>query len=101
MTFFNKVKESGKKIIIISDMYLKSDTVRLILTNGGYNLDGVNVYVSSEYVKTKRTGSLFKTVLSLENVAPHNIIHIGDNLRSDWFRPKLIGMKSLLVCHRA
>ena len=65
-------------------MYLKSDTVRLILTNGGYNLDGVNVYVSSEYAKTKRTGSLFKTVLSLEYVAPRDIIHIGDNWRSDW-----------------
>ena len=48
LAFFNKVKESGKRIIIISDMCLNSHTIRLILTNCGYNLDGVNVYVSSE-----------------------------------------------------
>lgn len=81
-------------------MYLKTDTVRLILTNCGYNLDGVNVYVSSEYALTKRIGKLFKIVLELESVSPNEVLHLGDNLRSDWFRPKLIGMKSVLVCHR-
>ena len=97
LDFFNSVRESGKRIIIISDMYLKSDTVRLILQNCGYNLDGVNVYISSEYAKTKRTGSLFKTVLSLEYITPHDIIHIGDNWRSDWFRPSMVGMKAILI----
>ena len=78
-------------------MYLKTDTVRLILTNCGYNLDGVNVYVSSEYALTKRTGKLFKKVLEIESVSPNEVLHLGDNLRSDWFRPKLIGMKAILV----
>jgi len=60
------------------------------------------VNVSSEYALTKRTGKLFKKVLEeLEFVSPNEVLHIGDNLRSDWFRPKLIGMKSVLVCHRA
>ncbi len=101
LTFFNACKESGKKIIIISDMYLNSHTIRTILTKCGYDISSVPLYVSSEYAKTKHTGSLFKTVLSLENVAPHDIIHIGDNWRSDWLRPRMIGMKSVLVCHRA
>ena len=78
-------------------MYLKTDTVRLILTNCGYNLDGVNAYVSSEYALTKRTGKLFKKVLELESVKSNEVLHIGDNLRSDWFRSKLIGMKAILV----
>ena len=84
-------------------MYLNSHTIQTILQNCGYEIsgvdgvDGVNLYVSSEYAKTKRTGSLFKTVLSIEYVASHDIIHIGDNWRSDWFRPRMMGMKSVLI----
>ena len=62
-----------------------------------HKLDGVNVYVSSEYALTKRTGKLFKKVLELESVSPNEVLHIGDNLRSDVIRPRLIGMKSVLV----
>ena len=101
LDFFNACKDSGKRIIIISDMYLDCSTISTLLQNCGYNLDGVNVYVSSEYALTKRTGNLFKKVLEIESVSPNEVLHIGDNLRSDWFRPKLMGMKSVLVCHRA
>ena len=80
-------------------MYLKTDTVRLILTKCGYDITDIPVYVSSEYALTKRTGKLFKKVLEIEGVKANEVLHIGDNLRSDWFRPKLIGMKSVLVCH--
>lgn len=55
------------------------------------------MYISSECALTKRTGKLFKKVLEIESVSPNEVLHIGDNLRSDWFRPKLIGMKSVLV----
>ena len=101
LDFFNVCKDSGKRIVIISDMYLDCSTISTLLQNCGYNLDGVNVYVSSEYALTKRTGNLFKKVLEIEGVKSNEVLHLGDNLRSDWFRPKLIGMKSLLVCHRA
>lgn len=43
------------------------------------------------------TGKLFKKVLELESVSTNEVLHVGDNLRSDWFRPKLIGMKAILV----
>lgn len=84
-------------MIIISDMYLDCSTIFTLLQNCGYNLDGVNVYISSEYALTKRTGKLFKKVLELESVKSNEVLHLGDNLRSDWFRPKLIGMKAILV----
>ena len=100
LAFFNKVKESGKRIIIISDMYLSCSTISTLLQNCGYNLDGVNVYVSSEYALTKRSGNLFKKVLELEGVKANEVLHIGDNLRSDVIRPRLIGMKSVLVKSR-
>ena len=97
LDFFNACKESGKRIIIISDMYLDRSAISTLLQNCGYNLDGVNVYVSSEYGLTKRSGNLFKKVLELEGVKVNEVLHIGDNLRSDVIRPRLIGMKSVLV----
>ena len=38
-----------------------------LLTSCGYDLTGVNVYVSSEYGKTKRSGNLFREVLKALN----------------------------------
>ena len=96
LTFFNKVKESGKRIIIISDMYLDSSTIEEILQNCGYDLTDVPIYVSSEYGKTKRSGNLFRTVLEHEEVEAGKVLHIGDNLISDYLMPKKCGMKSFL-----
>ena len=52
------------------------------------------MYVSSEYALTKRTGKLFKKVLELESVSPNEVLHIGDNLMSDFLRPRQCGIKS-------
>ena len=102
LAFFNKVKESGKKIIIISDMYLKASDIEKLLRNCGYDLDGVEIYVSSEYGLTKRSGNLFKTVLSDLKAqkaikSSNDITHIGDNLRSDWLMARKVGLKAVLV----
>ena len=97
LAFFNKMHESGKKIIIISDMYLSCATISLLLSNCGYNLDGVSLYISSEYGKTKRSGNLFKKVLDIERIRHSDVIHIGDNMLSDLLRPKLCGMKAVLI----
>lgn len=99
LDFFNTVKRSGKRVIIVSDMYLSAETISTILTNNGFDLSGVNVYVSSEYGLTKRSGNLFKTVLNREKVQKGRegeILHIGDNLISDYINPRRCGMKSFL-----
>lgn len=99
LAFFNSIREkqNSPRIIIISDMYLDKHTIETILTNCGYNLAGVNVYVSSEYGKTKRNGSLFKTVMKVEQVEkPEEVLHIGDSIISDYLNPRRVGMKSYL-----
>ena len=47
----------------LSDMYLSASTISTILKNCGYDLNGVNLYVSSKYAKTKRSGNLYREVL--------------------------------------
>ena len=49
LEFFNTVRKAGKagkRVVITSDMYLDRPTIENILTNNGFNLEGVNVYVS-------------------------------------------------------
>lgn len=92
-------KYGNKRVVITSDMYLSAATISTILKNCGYDLSGVNVYVSSEYGLTKRSGNLFKKVLNCEKVQKGRegeILHIGDNLISDYINPRRCGMKSYL-----
>ncbi len=102
LKFFNTVKKARKRVVIISDMYLDRSTIERILINCGYDLTGVNVYVSSEYGKTKRSGSLFREVLGVlreeggDSVEGKDVLHIGDNYISDYLMPRKCWMKSFL-----
>ena len=101
LKFFNTVKKAGKagkRVVIISDMYLDRPTIERILINCGFDLEGVNVYVSSEYGKTKRTSNLFREMLREEGMEGREgeVLHIGDHYISDYLNPRNVGMKSFL-----
>ena len=98
LEFFNTVRKDGKRVVITSDMYLDRSTIENILTNNGFDLEGVNVCVSSEYGKTKRTSNLFKTVMREEGMEGREgeVLHIGDHYISDYLNPRKVGMKSFL-----
>ena len=80
--FYDHCWKEGKRMIIVSDMYLSHSDIEDILTGSGYDIKGIPVYVSSEYGLTKRTGSLFKAVLRKEGMEGREkeVLHIGDNL---------------------
>lgn len=81
--FFDLAVDAGKKIIICSDMYLPQNTVERILQTSGYT-KYVKLYLSSELMRTKATGNLYKFVqkdLKCKNAS--EILHIGDNWISD------------------
>ncbi len=64
-------------------MYLPLEVIEQILkTNGFDEID--KIYLSCEEMKTKSTGNLYEKVIKEENVEPSNIVHIGDNYRSDY-----------------
>ena len=87
-------KEKNKKIICTSDMYLTREILLKILNKNDINVD--EIYVSSEYGKTKHSGNLFKTILN-NNIKKKDILHIGDNLKSDFLRPLLLGIKAFKI----
>ena len=64
-------KDNHKKIIITSDMYLPKDFLEKVLQQNGYDeID--KIYVSSEYKKTKATGTLYQQILKDNNISEKN-----------------------------
>lgn len=89
----DKLKEEGKTIIITSDMYLPKDVIGKMLSKCGIRYD--YLFVSSEYGVRKSSGKLYKLILSKLNIDKKDFIHIGDNWKSDWIAPKLVGSSSI------
>ena len=96
MDFYQRMIKTGKRIIIISDMYLSANTIGRILNNCGY--DGYEkLYVSSEYRCMKRYEELFEVVKN--DCAEGNgkrILHIGDHPIADDKMAKKAGYRSFL-----
>lgn len=92
-------KSSGKKIILISDMYHSCDTLVKILNENGLKKGATydEIFVSSEYNKSKYTGELYEEVLKQLKISPKDIIHIGDAKRSDYVIPKMKGIEAIHI----
>lgn len=82
---FHRLRKMGKRIVLISDMYLDSKTLAALLKKNG--LDGYErIFVSCEAHKAKGDGKLFayvKTVCSRDSDRRLAFAHIGDNKVSD------------------
>lgn len=89
-------KKYNKKIILISDMYLSLKEISKIAL---YKIKDTslidNIYISSEIGFKKATGKLFEYVLNENYIKNSEIVHIGDNIRSDINIANDIGIKSI------
>lgn len=85
----------NKKILIITDMYLPKKCIENILAKLDIKYD--SLFVSSEIKKRKSRGGLFRHALDTLGVKPSEVLHIGDNKKSDFLMPKLLGMHSIHV----
>lgn len=88
---------AGEKIILISDMYLSQEQIREMLLQVDEIFANIKIYVSSEWDKTKSTGSLFLKVRELENAEFNTWTHYGDNLVSDFRIPRLLGINAIQI----
>ncbi|MBE0496348.1 MAG: hypothetical protein IBX45_08045 [Campylobacterales bacterium] len=85
--------EAGKTVICISDMYLNSEQINTLILSKLSNTHKIHAcYVSSEHYKTKATGNLFLHVMEALGISPHELLHVGDNERSDVAIPKAFGI---------
>lgn len=95
IALYNEAKRKGKKVVIVSDMYLSGDFIRKKLRDVGIdNWDGF--FLSSERKCRKDTGALFEVMLREMNVIPARVLHIGDTESADFNRALEKGIVSYL-----
>lgn len=94
-----KLRERGRKIVFISDMYLPQSVILEMLIESGLFKDGDALYVSCEYGCTKQSGKLFEFVKEKECADYSTWEHYGDNRIGDIEIPSKLGIKTHLVSH--
>ncbi len=80
LTIFNELVLAGKKIILLSDMYLPKDIIKNILNKCGYH-GYYDIWVSCEIGCRKDNSSMWKKFFA--EYGSYLTIHIGDNEHSD------------------
>jgi predicted HAD superfamily hydrolase len=88
-TLIRKLKELGKKIIFVSDIYLSKKFIAKLLKEKNFT-EYDELYVSAELMQTKNSGRIWQTVI--KNNPNQKILHIGDNIHADIMQPKKSGI---------
>ncbi|MFS8184981.1 HAD family hydrolase [Pseudovibrio denitrificans] len=73
---------TGVNVVITSDMYLPESAILRIIEKHGYR-EYDRLLLSSSLMKTKKAGTLFSFLLSEYNVGGAEVIHVGDNPKTD------------------
>ncbi len=94
---FQSLRQKGRTVVIVSDMYLPHGMMERLLEHVGYT-GYEKLYVSCDYGRSKGDGSLFRLVQS--EYRGRNIVHIGDNERSDVENARRCGIDSVLYTSR-
>lgn len=92
--FLNLCKESGKCILITTDMYLPRNILEKILMKIGVSYD--SLFISNEEGVTKRSGELFAVVLKKMGISGSELAHIGDDLNNDIAQPQKYGIAAFM-----
>lgn len=80
LRIFNHIKACGRKIVLVSDMYLTSDIVGAMLEKCGYT-GYDDMWISCERGKRKDNSSMWEDFFNV--YGQYNTVHVGDNPRSD------------------
>ncbi|KJU86918.1 phosphotransferase [Candidatus Magnetobacterium bavaricum] len=89
------LKDAGKRVIAISDMYLDRLYLEAIFEDKAILEFFDSIYVSSESRVGKHSGRLFKQVLFAQKTLPERMLHVGDNPHSDFKMPASLGINAI------
>ena len=93
---YRRCLRNCEAVVIVSDMYLPSDTIAQILERCGV-AGYTKLYVSCEYGETKADGRLYEAIASDLGVRMDQITHYGDNLHSDVLSARKRGVNARAV----
>jgi predicted HAD superfamily hydrolase len=88
---FDLSVRKGKRVVLLSDMYLPSGFIADILSSRGFS-GYEKLYVSNDDGKSKCFGDMFRKALEDLGIPPSELLHIGDDERSDGSTPSAMGI---------
>lgn len=95
--WIRELKEQGKRIFIISDMYLPATHMKVLVEHAGL-LDYVEDVISSaDTFLAKASGKGYEFIQEKYSLAKERWIHIGDNSFSDGMRAIEFGIDALII----
>lgn len=93
---FDFCKSQGKQVYITSDMYLPREIIESILQNNGY-YGYKRLFLSCESGNKKADGTLYEEIINCEGIKPKEILHIGDNIKSDVIMARKKGIHAFQI----
>lgn len=82
--FLKNCKNQGVSIHLVSDFYLDSNSIKELLDYHKISELFTSIHVSSDYMKTKRSGQLYKEIIDKYKYPARSVLMIGDNEHSDY-----------------
>ena len=90
---FNSLLQKGKRVLLISDMYLSSSVIKELLSSSGFDISNYEIYVSCEERKTKASGKLWAYLTN--KIKTNTWLHLGDDTIGDVRYPRKYGIQVL------
>lgn len=90
---YKALRDAGKRVVITSDMYLTTVQLAPLLKKCG--IADAELYISSECQASKHIGTLFQKLR--EYIPNEDILHIGDNPRSDIENAQREGLSAIHI----
>lgn len=91
-------QDLGKRIILVTDMYLPQVFIEKLLNENGYS-NYEKLYVSCEIGCSKRKGDIYRYIIEDLEIAPEKILHFGDNKKNDIENSTKNKLNSYYLCN--
>jgi FMN phosphatase YigB (HAD superfamily) len=92
-----RLRDSGKRLLAISDMYLPADHLQRLLIHAGIADQFTAVFSSADTFLAKASGLAYPLIAEKLQITPSRWLHIGDNPVSDGLRAIEAGLAALLL----
>jgi predicted HAD superfamily hydrolase len=88
-------RQLGKQIVLISDFHLGAQHLRQLLKPFNFLQPTDSLFVSSDYMASKRSGRLYQLVCTELGISSAELLMIGDNPYSDHSQARANGIQSI------
>ncbi len=97
VAWLDQIAEQGKRIFVISDIYLPGEHLGVLLEHAGLRHKVEQVISSADSFLAKASGKGYELVHEKYNLDPAKWLHVGDNPISDGLRAEHFGLHALVL----